>query len=490
MNIQAQDNANIASRLVHLWKERDGAFPIVCMGAETVSREDLLRMAEWRRRRLQESVQPGDPVIVRSLRGPTFFADLLAVWASGGVVVPLAGDAPPEYAEEVKRISEASVVLDDLPEGSPPDTSNLCCVTVPPDALASILFTSGTTGSPKGVMLTHAALAGNCTGTLEILGMNRDRLFINTPFHFTSAICHFLACAFSGSTLVGDETKLFPADLTQALAASGCTGFGGAPVQLRWIAEYCEAAQPRQDVSMGLRFFVSSGDNLSTDVMLRLQRQLPKAKVFVVYGLTELAGRFCILDTSRFPDKIGSVGRPIRGLGVHVASTGGPVPVGEEGEVMATGDLLCTGYYRAPERTASLLTEAGLHTGDLGHMDEDGFLYLHGRLDDVFKVNGQKVSGLVIAEAMMRIPTFADVAVVRQDDPYFGTVPVAIYALRPGAEFNAGEVKAQLRRWLPANHIPRRFLPVASIPRTGSGKLQRARLLEMIVTPGQDRESV
>ena len=447
-------------------------------GVVQLSSLQLMKKVGTRQRTLVEAIQPGDRVIIQAGRGVEYFVDMLAIWGLGGVIVPLAADADAKYIDHVLGISGANLTLDGESEGDATNLEDISPIFVDtkPDDLAALLFTSGSTGAPKGVMLTHEVLLKNCLGILEVLKMDQDRLFINIPFNFTSGICHFLACVFSNSTLIGIENKLFLADLPRTMDKLEATAFGGAPIQLRWLAETFKGLTDScQSIGSPLRFVMSSGDHLPTDVVDLLRRYSPTTDIFTVYGLTELGGRFCILDSVDIANRAGSVGKPISGLGVTIVDfeSNRELDAGVGGEVVAHGDLLCKGYYGDEKRTAALFNQWGLRTGDVGYLDADGFLHLTGRSDDVFKVNGQKVAATVINNAIMRLELFADAATISMETALLGTVPVVAYTLKEGAEFKKGEILGALRKLLPTNHIPHQFIEVAEIPRTGSGKVER-----------------
>ena len=159
-----------------------------------------------------------------------------------------------------------------------------------PEETAAILFTSGSTGTPKGVQLAHRALLQNALGTAAMLPTRPDdTLFIAIPFRFVSSVSHFLVTTLTGGCFAGTEKPVMAADLVDQLKASGATAFGGAPLQLRWIADQMDEAE------LELRWLMSSGDHLSSDIVEKLAATQSNPSVLAVYGLTELAGRFCVL---------------------------------------------------------------------------------------------------------------------------------------------------------------------------------------------------
>ena len=423
-------------------------------------------------------------------------SDLVAVWGIGATVVPVGWIERKEWVETVLDITEPDFVL-----GSVPDGVGLASNTIPldepnslsgpadsriildesPSHVSSIIFTSGSVGEPKGVELTNKAFLSNVLAFLDILEPRPDdRLFFAIPYHFMSAICHFLAMAIHGAELIVTENRPMFADLHKAVCDSEATCFGGAPVQLQWLAE-CAAQQP-----LDLRWVMSSGDRLSVDVIRSIRTHLPQTRIFTVYGQTELGGRFCVLPPELVDEHAGSVGWPIGGLTAQVLDDQfQPLPAGEAGDIFANGRSVFSGYLRNPEATAKVLTEYGVRTGDLGFLDEGGRLHITGRSDDAFKCHGEKVSAILIVDALMETAVFSDVAVIGWDHPKFGTVPMVFYVPADGAEFDKARVLEHIRGKLPNSHIPRIFAPVTEIPRrareksTGRGSARLLKRLEL-----------
>ena len=396
-------------------------------------------------------------------------ADAGAIDADGAIGADEPTDAP-AYADGPMRLRAVAAELAEqpLPSGA---------TAVAPGELAMIMFTSGTTGVPKGVCHTLRAIGGNAARVADLLGLGTDdRIFINTPPYFTSGICHFLTLMVNGGSTVGRRGFFFGDALLAELAETGCTGFGGAPAHLVRVVE----PLGDQVQTSSLRFWVSSGDHLGLDTIARLHRVLPNVRLFNMYGLTEVAGRLCVLAPDDLERRSGSVGRPLADMTVTVRDPdGAPVPDGDEGELYVEGPLLMQHYLDEPTVTAAALTAQGLRTGDFGRRDADGFLWIAGRKDDIIKRGGEKVSIVHIQEALRALGKFSDVAVIAADDPILGHVPVAFVVSADGLPVKRTAVMRELRALLPATSLPSRIVPLEQIPRTGSGKAVRAELLRL-----------
>ncbi len=397
--------------------------------------------------------------------------------AVGGVspAGELGGAAAPAARLDVATASAAG--LDAAPasvlEGAP--------LPVGPDELAMLMFTSGTTGVPKAVCQTLRSLSSNPGHVARVLGLGADdRIFINTPPYFTSGICHFLTLMAHGGGTAGQLGFYFGAGLLDEMERLGCTGFGGAPAHLVRVVEPLEG--PRDTT---LRFWVSSGDHLPLPVIERFRRLLPGVGLFNMYGLTEVSGRLCVLPPDELDARAGSVGRPIGDMRVRALDAEGrDLPPGETGELYVTGSLLMQGYLDEPEITARTLTAHGLRSGDFGHVDADGYVWIAGRKDDIIKRGGEKVSTVHVQQALMALERFADVAVIAAPDEILGHVPVAFVVPLEPEGFKATRVLRELRDLLPSSSLPSRIVAVTEIPRTGSGKAVRAELQALLEAAG------
>ena len=465
--------------------------PFLMSPDESLNRGQFLaRVAERQEQMKRAGIEKGARILIFGGRGVTHWADVVAVWGMGYVCIPVnyAIEAEPlkvivdlvnpsaavGEGEAAKDLPDNVPVLPEIGDGKATSDFAIEAKTNQED-VSTILLTSGSTGRPKGATLPEAVILGNSVASLECMGFEADDcLYFSIPFNFTSAVAYFVATAITGAALYATEERLIFADLFKALVKSGATCFGGSPIQLRWIAE-CASQQP-----IRLRWMMSSGDRLPPEAIAKIRTALPDTKILTVYGFTEVGGRFCFLPPEMIDEHAGSVGRPINGLSLAVLDDDGKsVPPGQTGEIYVNGDHLMTAYYNDPETTAESLLPYGFRSRDLGFIDENGLLYLTGRVDDVFKVNGQKVSSILIADALMGLNIFADVAVTSYEDSTLGTVPVAFYVLGEGAGYDKKTVLGHLRDLLPDHSLPRKFCAVESVPRTGSGKIMRAELRKL-----------
>lgn len=400
-----------------------------------------------------------------------FFVALFGCWLAGRVAVPLNTSLPGHDLARLVAKSAPEVLLTEEALRAQ------AVAALAPHELAMVMFTSGTTGVPKGVCQTLEAVSGNAGRVALRLGLQADdRVFINTPPYFTSGICHFLTLMANGGGLAGRQGFFFGAELLEELRTEGCTGFGGAPAHLVRVVEPLE--EPRET---GLRFWVSSGDHLPLRVIERFQALLPGVRLFNMYGLTEVSGRLCILPPEELDRRPGSVGWPIDGMAVVARrDDGAALPPGETGELYVTGPLVMQGYLDEPGITARTLTAHGLRTGDFGHLDASGAVWVEGRQDDIIKRGGEKVSIIQVQQALQGLGRFEDVAVIAAPDEILGHVPVAFVVPREREGFKAARVLRELRAVLPSTSLPSRIVAVDAIPRTGSGKAVRAELQAML----------
>lgn len=341
--------------------------------------------------------------------------------------------------------------------------------------LALIMFTSGSTGIPKGVPLTHKAVYLNTSSTAAFLElMQSDRLLVNTPPYTTSSMIHALTMFSVGASIVIERGFMFGSNLLTQIVEHNCTGFGGVPVHFSRIL----GGLSKMNSVGKLRFLMNSGEHLPVPIINKLRQKIAGVKIFCVYGLTEVAGRLCILDNKYIDTKQGSVGKPLPGMRVCVRDEQGEVVApGIEGQVYVEGSMLTKGYLNNDAINKAEFTKWGFATGDYGYIDEDGFLFIKGRKDDIIKVGGEKVSIKMIEEAVYDYDDFLEFMVTAVSDENMGCVLSLQYVLKTGVIFVRSKFIKYISDKLPSTHVPVIFEQVQSIERTSSGKTIRKKTI-------------
>ena len=343
------------------------------------------------------------------------------------------------------------------------------------DDAAAILYTSGTTGRPKGVTLTHGNLSDNAASIIEYLGLEAaDRVLNLLPFFYSygSSVLHTHLAV--GATVVIENQLVYPQRVLARMADERITGFPGVPST---FALLLQAGDFSKFNLASLRYLTQAGGAMPTTTVRRLSEALPQAKLFVMYGQTEATARLTYLPPERLSDKLGSVGIPIPGVEIIVTDDDdGAVGPGVPGEVCVRGGNVMKGYFRDEEATRAVLRNGWLHTGDLGHLDADGYLYLQGRRSDIIKSGAHRISPLDIEDVIVALPEVAEAAVVGVPDEVLGESIKAVITLKPGATLDAMRVQRHCSEQLPRYKVPRTIEFATSLPRTSSGKIMRYQL--------------
>jgi long-chain acyl-CoA synthetase len=346
-----------------------------------------------------------------------------------------------------------------------------------PHALASIVYTSGTTGRPKGVMLSHHNLVSNTRSIVEYLGLRpSDRVGMTLPFYYVYGNSVLQTHVAVGATVVQLGAMVFPARVLQGIAENRCSGFPGVPST---FARLLQVAQPgRYDLS-SLRYVTQAGGPMTPALTHRLRSLLPDARVFVMYGQTEASARLAYVPPEDLDRKLGSAGKAIPGVELAIVdSEGCEVPRGAVGEIVAKGDNVMLGYWRSPEESSRALRPEGLRTGDLARMDDEGFVYIVGRESEMIKSGAHRIGPKEIEEAIETLPHVAECAVVGVPDELLGEAIAAFVVPSAGEPITAQQVLRACFQRLPRFKIPSYVRMVKDLPRTPNGKLRRSTLRE------------
>jgi acyl-CoA synthetase (AMP-forming)/AMP-acid ligase II len=342
------------------------------------------------------------------------------------------------------------------------------------EAPAMMIYTSGTTSRPKGVLLSNGNLVANARAIAAYLQITpNDKVLCGLPFHFSYGSSVLNSNLISGAQLLLEDNFAFPQQTLKKMQEEGVTGFPGVPSTFALLLGRCQLS----DFDLGkLRYLTQAGGSMPRAQIEKLRQQLPHTQVFIMYGQTEATARLSYLAPEHLEAKLGSVGMPLPGVEIEVRSDGQVVPTGEIGEICARGPNIMLGYWREPELTSQVLRDGWLHTGDLGHLDSEGFLYIDGRAVEMIKVGAFRVSPQEVEEVLATFPGVQEVAVTGIADEVLGQSIKAVIVLREGAPADLRGIKAHCRQQLASYKVPKIVEFAAVLPRTASGKVQRFKL--------------
>ncbi|MFN8628382.1 MAG: AMP-binding protein [Candidatus Binatia bacterium] len=451
----------------------------------------------------QRDVRAGDRVAVGLRNSPDLVAAVVGVLRAGAVLVPLnpaytAAELLYALADSGARTAvlepeQAGMVarerLADLREvvTSVADFGRTPCppARVGADAPALIVYTSGTTGRPKGAVLSHRALLSNLTTVARVWRWTEDdRLLLALPcFHL-----HGLALGVLTSWLVGSSVILRPRFVAdQACADLQChraTMFFGVPTMYNRLLALPAAATTAHDLRH-MRLWVSGSAPLPAATVERFRRRFG-AELHDRYGMTECG--FVLSTVTDGPRRAGTVGVPLPGISIRLvdptAADGGrlsDVPAGADGEIAIAGPNLFSGYWNRPEDTRRVLIGGYLRSGDLARREADGLFRIVGRMSvDIIKTRGFKVSAVEIEDCLQRHPAVQEVAVVGVPDADQGERVAAAITPTPGSGVSADAIRAYARQHLAPHKVPSRIVFLDDIPRIGPGKFKKKELVRRL----------
>jgi long-chain acyl-CoA synthetase len=341
--------------------------------------------------------------------------------------------------------------------------------------LAAIVYTSGSVGAPRGVMLSHLNLTANADSIVSYLRLTSDdRVMAVLPFHYIYGLSLLHTHALVGGSVAIDNRFAFPNAVLKGMQEHAVTGFAGVPSTFAILLRYSNVAGMSFPA---LRYVTQAGGPMPPARIREWQRALPGVPFYVMYGATEAAARLAYLDPADFDRAPGSIGRAIPNVDLRVLNDDGAVArPGEVGEIVARGSNISPGYWAAPEATREAFGPEGYRTGDLGAVDEEGFLYVVGRRHELLKVGGHRVGPQEIENVLNEHHAVQEAAVIGMPDPLLGEVPIAFAVIRDGMTIDEGELIAFCRHRLPRHKVPVRMIATADLPRSDAGKIDRKAL--------------
>ncbi|MDT8402625.1 MAG: AMP-binding protein [Bacteroidales bacterium] len=408
-------------------------------GPEEIKFNDLhkecLHLAAW----LRKENGTGKNIIIMSVNNLFMLKTYLAVIKSGNVCIPLDPNIERGNFDYIAGLTEPSMVLltdniqkrlslNDYRCVIPADIENLneygggteLDYDNDSETCAEIIFTSGSTGEPKGVMISHKNLIANTGSIVDYLELTPDdRMLVVLPFYYCYGLSLLHTHLRVGGSIVFNNSFIFLGKVIQDLLEYKCTGFAGIPSHFQILLRKSDTFKKTHFPD--LKYVTQAGGKLVTIFMDEFREAHPEIRFIVMYGQTEATARLSWLPPELLDKRRGSMGKGIPGVKLIVVNENGEkIKPGEIGEVIARGDNVMMGYFHDEEGTRKTLRKGWLHTGDLGTVDEDGYIYLTARSKEILKIRGKRVSPKEIEAVILAIPGVIDCTISGIEDEIEG----------------------------------------------------------------------
>lgn len=450
-------------------------------------------------------IEKGDRILIQSRNNNQLFESMFACFRLGAVWVPANFRGAPDDLAWMAELSEAKLLLCDaaFPDHAAikgpdaclaigkadfaPDIDDLMrqvgMQTPPPLAAVDrddpcwFFFTSGTSGRPKASILTHGQIGfviNNHLCDLVPGATNEDASLVVAPLSHGAGMHQLMLAARGAPTILTSAPKFDTGEIWSLVEKWRVTNIFTVPTILKMLVEAPEVSE--HDHS-SLRYVIYAGAPMyRTDQIKALNVLGP---VLVQYfGLGEVTGSITVLPPSEHSTaedaRIGTCGFPRTGMQVEIHADDGTLcQPGETGEICVTGPAVFAGYWKNPEANAQSFSNGMFCTGDLGHMDEQGYLFITGRKSDMYISGGSNIYPREIEEKLLQCPGISEAAVFGMPDEKWGEIGVAVVALHPGAELSAAEIEAFLKGEIASYKMPKAFYVWDNIPKSGYGKMAK-----------------
>lgn len=519
----------LMQQFVEFSAERNPAAPFLIQLDKVSTYAEIDANANRMARLLRETgVKSGDRVAMLIANSPVYAVAYYGILKAGGIVVSLNTSATSDLLAHYLRDSGAEVlvvgarmenriaavlhespgvrvVLAERPEqiGKAKPGTDLETVRIPgsvrienigaglaaqsserPDPhrisldLAAIVYTSGSTGLPRGAMLSHGNLIANTQSIVEYLRLsNTDRVMAILPFYYVYGKTLLNTHAAVGGSVVIENRSVFPNVVLDSLETNECSGFAGVPSTYAILVNRSDLAERPLT---HLRYLTQAGAAMAPELTRRLMAAVPGKQIFVMYGATEASARLTYLPPEELSRKLGSIGKAIPNVEITIRKDdGSEAGIDDVGEIVARGSNIMRGYWNDPESTARVLDSQGAyHTGDLGRRDSEGFLFVVGRKTDMLKVGGHRIAAKSIEEAVSEHHAIHETAVIGVSDELLGEAVCVFAVLREGHELAQLELSQFLQDRLPEHAMPKFIHFRDSLPKNESGKIMKQALRE------------
>ncbi|HBE40445.1 MAG TPA: AMP-dependent synthetase [Bacteroidales bacterium] len=419
------------------------------VGREEINYKDLhsscLNIAAW----INEKVGTERHIMLLSINNLFFLKTYLAIIKSGNICIPLDPYIEKENFDYISRLTNPSMIFLTEEIGKKLPVSDYKCIypgeiegiekRVKPakfpvnfnrELCGEIIFTSGSTGKPKGVMISHKNLIANTSSIVEYLQLTPDdRILVVLPFYYCYGLSLLHTHLRVGGSIVFNNSFIFLGGVLRNLIDHKCTGFAGVPSHFQILLRKSDSF--KQTSFPNLRYVTQAGGKLAPIFIDEFREAHPGTKFIVMYGQTEATARLSWLPPELYERRKGSMGKGIPGVELGVVNESGEsIKPGETGEVIARGDNIMIGYFADEEGTKNTIRKGWLYTGDLGTVDEDGYIYLTARSKEIIKVRGKRISPKEVEAVILALPEVIDCTIEGVEDEIEGEMLKATVTVR------------------------------------------------------------
>lgn len=459
----------------------------------------------------KRDIQVGDRILFSAVSKPEMVAVYLGIQYAGAIAVFIDKNSTAENAAAVYEDAGASLFLTDKPmkERNGKDWGEHCRVAsmkqlyaapapekladyvMPePEDMAELLFTTGTTGKPKGVILTYKAVYHILSNTIQGIGIREDeRLLLPLPLNHSFALRVLRATLYQGAMVVLQNGFAFAKEVENNQTAFDCTAMVAVPASMEILRGQMQ--DQFVPVMSKFRYIEVGAGSLTIAQRKRLTAELPHTTIYNTWGSSESGGALFtnVTEVSSHPEQIGAVGKPLPNVEVRVLDEeGNPIQSDREhpGRMALKGDMQMAGYWNRPELTAETLKDGWLLTSDMVYTDPDGYVYMLGRADDIINVGGEKVSPVEVENIACQYEFVKECACIGVADPneVLGQVPVLYLAVSTG--FTESGLQSYLAEKMERYKLPQHYVVVEALPRNRMGKIDRKVIRKLWESQGSE----
>lgn len=474
---------------------------------------------------LDQNVTDQDIVVLMMDNSIEYIISYYAILKTGAVVVPFSNDLKPESinhlfrelapkvlisSKKFQRLLKAcdlkastlqAVIIKDYTKSAPlgsrlnfpvipwAELSNYSISTnidktIDENSLASIIYTSGSSGIPKGVMLSHLNIRTNADSICQYLNLtDEDIQMVVLPFFYVMGKSLLNTLFSVGGTIVINNKFAFPASVINQMVEENVTLFSGVPSTYAFLLNRSPLKTFKNKL-ISLRCCTQAGGHMASSIKKQLIKVLPKhTEICIMYGATEASARLTFLEPDQLENKINSIGKPIPGVQIKILDQNcREVAGGQTGELVASGKNIMLGYWKDPVTTAKTLNENGYHTGDQGYIDKDGFFFIKGRKDSLLKVGGHRINPQEVEDAIIETDLTIESAVIGVKDDLLGHKLIAL-ATPKNKDIDANMILSKCSKLLPKYKMPAKIQIVKFLPKNANGKINKNKCAELIKDP-------